>query len=416
MNDNVDPTHQREFELGCTFGEALRQNPFTDTKARRALLLDVLGDDQTLLAPLRYLIEAPSFPELMNEPLAAARSARKEALLHELSSWCNEKTLIRLGAFLSGAINTPPLGHIHSSPYQEDPKPAVGSAGESGTRTELWQPHELPSSVEPSAASSPALNNDVHSAGQLIALLCEQARSASLTSDHHHAIELLSEALRIDPSRPDLYMLRGCQHLKNQDPGFAAQDFTSVLRLEPEKHEARARRGQAYALTGAIKKAEEDWQLAESAGSSLGKQWYLESALEKAMHLFLCGNEDEALDVLDQLIFLGPEDPKIFCAIGQIKQQFTELYISPSGKDEQMVLWHDSAISDFSSAIKLDPDHASSLALRGKSFKAKGDADSARLDWERASTLGSEESLKWLKELQSTRTPERQCRITGTLD
>lgn len=400
MKKKVDATHHLEYELGRSFGKALRQILFTDTKVRQALLLDVLGDDRTLLAPLRHLVEAPNFPELMNEPVAAARNARKDALLNELSSWCNDKTLGRLEAFLSGTLDPASSDNANGFPDQEAASPTARDSRVVDQNTDPWHPREPATSANPPAAASTKPDSAVYFASQSIVSLSETALAASLTGDHHRAIELLSEALRLDPAKPDLYMQRGCLHAKNQDPGSAIQDFTSVLRLEPNNHEARAQRGQAHALMGATEKAVEDWQSAASAGHRQAKQWYSKSLLETGKDLLMSGKEEDAIRVLGQAIRLSPADPDLYYLRGQANQEIAELCYLRLRRDQASV-YHGFAISDFTSAIRLDPGHASALALRGKSYKAKSDLESALIDWKRASDLGSQEAAKWLKDLQS---------------
>lgn len=400
MRQKPDASRNSEHDLGLAYGKALRQVANADPKVRQALLLDVLGEDRTLLAPLRHMVEAPNFSDLINETSAATRVARKDALLHELASWCNKSTLGRLEAFLSGALGLPETCHAHSSSEEGASGPTAGDSNGFTHKTHSGHSGEPVASTKTADSSSGKTDSGVHSAAESIASLSEKAYAASLAGDHHRAIELLSKALRIDPAKPDLYMQRGCLHAKNQDPGSAIQDFTSVLRLAPDNHEARAQRGQAHALMGATEKAVDDWQLAASGGHQQAKIWYSRHLKENGKRLLLIEKEDEAIHVFGHAIKLTPADPELYYLRGKASQGAAEMKHLRLDK-EQAVAHHEFAISDFSSALRLDPNYALAFAMRGKSYKYMGRRAAALRNWQRASELGNQDAAKWLSDADS---------------
>lgn len=57
-----------------TFGEVVKDLAQRNTAKRKAVIKDLVGDDQTLLEPLRALVELLAFLEA--EPLVASANAR----------------------------------------------------------------------------------------------------------------------------------------------------------------------------------------------------------------------------------------------------------------------------------------------------------------------------------------------------
>lgn len=387
MSTSSAPDPQREYELGRSYGKALRQVSDTGARARQALLMDLIGDDRTLLAPLRHLVESPSFLEVISEVSSAVRLARSDALLQELRAWCNRETLIRLEAFLSGALQIPFVDHAHKGSDLESRKADAENASGSMNQQSPPGPRESAPSSKSSAASSASVKGDGRSPDESIPYLREKAYAASLIGDHESAIRSLTQALRIDPANASLYMQRASLHAKNQEAVSAVHDFTSVLRLEPNNHEARAQRGQAYALMGAMDKAVDDWEHAASSGHYQASQWLFSRLMEDGNRFILARQYHESLRVLNYAIKLVPGSAEAYLMRGKVNQAIPE---------------HGLAISDFSSAIRLDPANASAYALRGKSYECQGKMRSALRDWQRAAELGSQEAAQWLSEARAS--------------
>ena len=263
MNQKPMPFHSSEYELGTSYSKALRQAAGTGVKTRQAILLDLLGDDLTLLAPLRHLLESPNFLELFDGVMKAEQYARRDALLSELRTWCNDQTLERLAAFLMGVLNFTSSEENIGCDGQVDSVFASESIGDSANTTISTASEETATTSQSSTAKA---DDSSTSTEETTSKLREMAHLASLTGDHQLSIDLLTEALHVEPANADLYMQRASLYAKNQDAGSALNDFTSVLRLEPNNHHARAQRGQAYALLGDMNAAVNDWEKATSVG------------------------------------------------------------------------------------------------------------------------------------------------------
>lgn len=379
------PGPSSDYELGRSYRTSLRQVAEPEAKTRQAVLLDLLGDDRTLLAPLRHLVESPNFHDSINEPSEAVRHARRVTLLDELGSWCNQEALRRIEAFLSGAFDFPCSRETSYSKDAESSESPAENSDNSADSSSFADLEQTTASSQSSTASSARDFSDGKSTEKAISELSAKAHSASLNGEHQRSIDLLTEALRIDPAKADLYMQRASLHAKNQDAGSAIQDFTSVLSLEPNNYEARAQRGQAYALMGSSEAAIGDWEKASASGHLQAMQWLSSKLLDDAKDMLASGRYHEAIRSLSQAIKLTPNNAELY-------------YIR--GKVNQVIPYHGLAISDFSTAIRLDPAHASAHALRGKSYQHAGKISSALSDWKTAVHLGHSEAWKWRVEAE----------------
>lgn len=182
MNHNTNSSLNSEHQLGCLYAKELRKLNDRNTRVRQALLLDLLGSDRSLLAPLRHLVELPTFDELISENSQAARLALRDSVLLELATWCNQESLLRISAFLDGvAAFTFNKYEWGSNQSQCCTTPSEWNAPSSP------EPERYPKTVEHSEAQEPTS-------------IVEVALEATRSGDHQHAISLLSQACyRIRP-------------------------------------------------------------------------------------------------------------------------------------------------------------------------------------------------------------------------
>ena len=110
MTSNIPIDSQTDQRLGASYAKALQATKASTPQLRQAMLLDLLGADRSLWPALRHLIEQPGFEAVLDDPSQAARMARRDAWLQDLSTWCNQDSLRRLQFFLSGflSLNIPP--------------------------------------------------------------------------------------------------------------------------------------------------------------------------------------------------------------------------------------------------------------------------------------------------------------------
>ena len=260
MNPKADPAHHHAYELGCSFGQALRQMADQGARARHALLLDLLGEQRTLLAPLRHLVESPNFQELLLETSGAVRIARRDALLSELSTWCNRETLERLGAFLAGALNLPGSDNPNLSPNPESANPKAVTSEPS--------PNQLPSAGYRQATTT-AQEKPPTSASQLLA----EGRRLLAAKQYMRAIDTLDRAADIAAPSAELYRLRGQAHQAIGNHGLAIAYFSNAISHDPKDAFAHALRGQSYQRQGSMHAALADWNTAASLGFSQASRW-----------------------------------------------------------------------------------------------------------------------------------------------
>lgn len=387
MNHNSDPTPLRDYELGRSYAKAIHHVADKSPKALLALLMDVLGDDRALLPPLRHLIESPKFQELMNERSAVARVAGQDTLLHELASWCNRKTIDRLGAFLAGTLGIPSSGQAGQLLNVKEPNTKMYLPLESTSRNSDLGRQETTENSQSSTKPTETKQGNVASEKRSISILRTRAAIATLSGDLQRGIRLLSDALRLDPAKASLYMQRAILHARNHDPGSAVEDFTSVLRLEPNNIDAIAQRGQAYALLGDIVKAINDWEKSASAAHIESKGYVYRQLLLEGRRLYELKDYHSCLNTLNRAARFTPSDAALHLLRGQAYQATAN---------------YGMAIQEYSATVKIDPANGLAYALRGKAYNHQGNRSAAIQDWKTAERLGASEASKWPLELMDS--------------
>lgn len=131
-------------------GEALRLNRPIGVASRQQLdsmVRDLLGSDDSLLAPLQHLIARPSF--LAVEPVSGSLAElilARDQLLAQLGETYHPKALDRLKAFLEGYLNLPPTA---ADPAPQ-PEPVIwGDDPMPGQRQSPKQPPSAPVTSPP---------------------------------------------------------------------------------------------------------------------------------------------------------------------------------------------------------------------------------------------------------------------------
>lgn len=76
-------------------------------------------------------------------------------------------------------------------------------------------------------------------------------------NEYPKAIEAYTEAIKLDPSKPDLYYNRGVAYFKSEQYGEAIADMQQVIAKDPKLTFAYYYAGQSYALKGEMDKAVE---------------------------------------------------------------------------------------------------------------------------------------------------------------
>lgn len=104
-------------QLGQQFAAAVARGLQSGPAQVMAVLHDLLGDDQSLLAPLKDLVSRPGFQALSSHTSAnGSTRAKCEALIHALGETYQPQVVERLGAFLDGYLETT-TGQKGSGPH-----------------------------------------------------------------------------------------------------------------------------------------------------------------------------------------------------------------------------------------------------------------------------------------------------------
>lgn len=150
--------------------------------------------------------------------------------------------------------------------------------------------------------------------------------------DHDGAVADFSEAIRVDPSLAEAYLLRGQAWLRRNQPAQAVADFTDALRLEPVNLIVQ--------------------------GSVIRNHVLRPRARDRATH--------------DAIAYFG------------------------RGFAQSLSHNLDAAIADYSSAIKRNPRYAQALLVRGSAYLVKADYDRAIADFTRVANIlpGSHQAIK----------------------
>lgn len=409
-------------QLGISYAAALSASHDPTPQLRQAMLLDLLGADRSLWPALRQLIEQPGFDSVRLDPSRAARLARRESLLQELATWCNQEILARSRAFLDGLLQLGPGADAQRQHSKaEDPSPGPSGAAAQQVTGEA-------------EASAQAGEREAE-----VRRLSEQGIEASNRGEHQRAIALFSEALRRDGGDALLYMQRASVQALRGQTEAAILDFDSVLRLQPGNLEALAQRGQAKAALGRFEAAKQDWQRASQRGHRKAGNW-LKRQLDRERAecsrdttLQHHGSEtdsqertqpNQAPSTAGRRKVERPETPRE----ESLKQKASTLKcegVAARNRGDQLVamahfdaaLRCDSsdaevyklrselharagnfpmALKDLSASLRLDPNNAEALAIKGEIHYVMGEMLLARQNWQAAADRGNRDAKSWL--------------------
>eukprot|EP00756_Hemistasia_phaeocysticola_P019102 Hpha_TRINITY_DN15638_c5_g8::TRINITY_DN15638_c5_g8_i1::g.98341::m.98341/K09560/ST13; suppressor of tumorigenicity protein 13 len=97
-------------------------------------------------------------------------------------------------------------------------------------------------------AASPAEEHPSEGGMLQAAQLVGEAQYASLTGSHSRALNLINQAVALDPSHAVLYVERAEVHLRMRRPQAAVRDCDHALRVNPDSAGAHKARGRAYRM------------------------------------------------------------------------------------------------------------------------------------------------------------------------
>jgi tetratricopeptide (TPR) repeat protein len=201
-------------------------------------------------------------------------------------------------------------------------------------------------------------------------------------SDYDRAIADYTQAIRIDPNYMSAYYNRGNAYRNKSDYDRAIADYTQAIRIDPNFALSYNNRGFAYFSKKDYDRAIADYEAALKIDPSytLAKN-NLENArkapmtqkaksfYEQGVRVFKIGSYDTAIEDFTEAIRLDPNYADAYAFRG-------EAYFLK--KD------YDRAITDFTQAIRIDPNHAIAYNDRGTAYTSKKEYNRAIADFETA--------------------------------
>jgi len=181
-----------------------------------------------------------------------------------------------------------------------------------------------------------------------------RANLYATSQQYDAALADYGEALRLDPTRAEIYVRRGQVWLAKREPDRAIADFTEALRRDIGDRSYYSGVG----MTLRDQRRQRD-STEHDAAAYLGRgQGHL-----------LKGDSAGAMADFDAAIRTQPGNPLLFAQRARTREERADL---------------DGAIADYSEALRLRPKDAGLYARRGAAWKAKGENDKALADFEAA--------------------------------
>jgi len=184
-----------------------------------------------------------------------------------------------------------------------------------------------------------------------------RANLQAIRQQHDAALADYSEALRLDPTRAEIYVRRGQVWLAKREPDRAIADFTEALRRDIGDRSYYS--GVGMSLRDQRRQRD---RTQHDAAAYLGRG---QAHVQKH-------EADAAMADFDAAIRTEPGNALLFAQRGVTREEKGDL---------------DGAIADYSEALRLNPKDAGIYARRGVAWKAKGDNDKALADFEAALAL-----------------------------
>lgn len=194
-----------------------------------------------------------------------------------------------------------------------------------------------------------------------------RARAAIKKQDFAAALADLDESIRLIDSQSASFATRGIVHGSMGDMGAAITDFSRALELNPQDAATFQNRGKAYSDTGRQQRAIQDFTRAIELGNG-------EAATRngRCWARALLGQELElAREDCETAVRKEPKDGNNYNSLAFVRFR--------SGD-------YRGAIADYTTALSLNPDGASSYYMRGRAKAMTGDA-TARTDIDKGLSL-----------------------------
>jgi tetratricopeptide (TPR) repeat protein len=192
------------------------------------------------------------------------------------------------------------------------------------------------------------------------------------------AIADFSSYIALHPEHAWGYSLRGETHVLAERIGPALADFDRALSLDPENVMALQGRAIVYSDLGAWDRAEADFAKAIEVEPFRPANRMYRARLRIARSSWDCALED-----LDATILLDPHHEEAFALRAYVQQVSTD-------PDDRTDDWFSAALSDLGNAIRLNPDWPAHYLQRAGIHLMKDDPERAIADCDRALRIDPE--------------------------
>lgn len=210
----------------------------------------------------------------------------------------------------------------------------------------------------------------------------EKARYDNAITCYGRAIEQLHGSE--DSNLINAYYNRGLASFKKGDYERAIEDFTNVVRLNPNDDRAYYNRGNALALKKFYEQAIEDYSRAIAINPEKAYLYYSRGLTYQEKKEYY----DKAIDDFQQAIKINPEDKKAYCFLG----------ITHYKKQD-----YRKAQKYFGEAIFIDPNYAEAIAGRGQAYLRSGKMGKALSDFKKACDMGEDTGCTMLELLSKVK-------------
>ena len=192
----------------------------------------------------------------------------------------------------------------------------------------------------------------------------ERGRAYYKKGDYKRAIKDFTKAIELKPNYAEAYYQRGRAHYKSQDKVLAIADFTKAIELKPNYAEAYMQRGDSY-NNDDYSLATKDYEKAEKLRGD-GRSYTLIrmrfARLNRQQGIF-----DNTIKNLTQRLEANPNDAQT---------------LLDRGWAYHCIFERETAIADYTKAIKLKPDFILAYFRRGMAYSTStGDNDNAIADF-----------------------------------
>ncbi|MHB1425057.1 MAG: tetratricopeptide repeat protein [Gemmataceae bacterium] len=179
-------------------------------------------------------------------------------------------------------------------------------------------------------------------------------------NDYDRSLADHNEALRLNPRDPELFFNRGNTHLFKGDRVRALADYNEAARLDPDNPWAHGTCGKLHALLGDYARAVAEFTRALQLNAD-----NLFALIDRAAAYSAMKQHEQAIADYSAALELEPN------AALHNERGLEHVALGALG----------AAVADFTEAIALDPDFASSFLLRGNAHADMGDFDKALADF-----------------------------------